>query len=135
MRPPPGDLEARLRILRGEEPTWFHPYPSLEEFNLRRSSFLASLNPEIRKRIAAWLSIGRTNPSIPPAYDPPFTELSFEICADVRHLADRILQGNGCLGQALALDDMCFINQIDGGDEWPHHQGRDRVRVDHHAEI
>ena len=66
----------------------------------------------------AWLDIGNKNLWVREAGDPPFNELSFKICRDVHDLTDRILQGNWGLGSAFVLDDICFINQVNGGDEW-----------------
>jgi hypothetical protein len=36
----------------------------------------------------------------------------------VTELQGRIGHGNWTLGQAFHLADLCFINQVDGGDEW-----------------
>lgn len=67
--------------------------------------------------VPAWLRIGRANPWISEAYDPPFTELSFREVASVDELAT-ILPGNWSLGSAFYLGDLCFIQQVNGGDEW-----------------
>lgn len=89
-----------------------------EEYNRKRQEFMDSLLPEMQERIKTWLAIGKENPWIKRAWDPPFDELSFYICTDVNDLADRILEGNHCLGSAFVIDDICFINQVTGGDEW-----------------
>lgn len=94
------------------------PWRSVDEYYQERQKFLESLSPEQREHVHTFFAIGRQNLWIRLAYDPPFSELSFVICSDVRDLAERILRGNWCLGQAFVLDDLCFINQIDGGDEW-----------------
>lgn len=94
------------------------PYDSPEDFRAECNRKLAQLSAEQQKLLIKWLRIGKRNPWIAEAYDPPFTVLSFEFCRDVRYLAERILQGNWCLGQAFAFENICFINQIDGGDEW-----------------
>lgn len=94
------------------------PYDSPEDFRAECNRRLAQLSAEQRELLSRWMRIGQKNPWIAEAYDPPFTVLSFEFCRDVRHITERLLQGNWCLGQAFALENICFINQIDGGDEW-----------------
>jgi hypothetical protein len=74
--------------------------------------------PEQLDRIRQWVLLGRRNPWISEAVDPPFDEHSFHICRDFRELAERLLHGNWCLGQAFALDNLCFINQVEYGGEW-----------------
>lgn len=68
--------------------------------------------------IKRWLAVGRGNPWISKADDPPLTEMSFAPCCDAEDLADKIREGNWCLGQGFFCDDLCLINQVDGGDEW-----------------
>jgi hypothetical protein len=68
--------------------------------------------------LLAWLNIGNRNPWIREADDPPFNEESFCECATIEGLKERLLVGNWCLGQAFYLGRLCFINQVDGGDEW-----------------
>jgi hypothetical protein len=98
--------------------TTFTQFDSFEEFRQAILNFRAGLTPQQLELIRSWIAIGRENPWISEADDPPFTELSFHLCQDIRELAEKLLHGNWCLGQAFALDDLCFINQIDGGDEW-----------------
>lgn len=59
------------------------------------------------------------------ACDPPFTESSIHLCTSVAELKYRIGHGNWCVGQGFAIANpfntdqhICFVNQIDGGDEW-----------------
>ena len=73
---------------------------------------------EQRARVKTWLEIGNGYEWIQKAEDPPFNALSFCPCTDLVDLADQIFRGGWCLGQAFFLDNICFINQIDGGDEW-----------------
>ena len=68
--------------------------------------------------VLRWLEIGLRNPWIREACDPPFTRKSFHRCATREELRERIWHGNWCLGQAFYLGDLCFIQQVDGGDEW-----------------
>lgn len=68
--------------------------------------------------VATWLVIGEANRWIQRACDPPFTPASFVACADAAELAARLAHGNWCLGQAFFLGDLCFIQQVGGGDEW-----------------
>ncbi len=91
---------------------------SSEEFRSRCEAKIAELTTEQREQLAWWVAIGRQNPWIQEAVDPPFTVLSFTFCRDIRELAERLFHGNWCLGQAFVLDEICFINQVDGGDEW-----------------
>ena len=68
---------------------------------------------------SVWLTIGQANPWISRAYDPPFTANSFHICKDQDELLDKLCGDQSwCLGQAFVLGDVCFIQQVDGGDEW-----------------
>ena len=68
--------------------------------------------------VATWLAIGEANRWIRRACDPPFTRECFVECADAAELAERLAHGNWCLGQAFFLGDLCFIQQVGGGDEW-----------------
>ena len=69
-------------------------------------------------QVAAWLEIGRANPWIREAWDPPFTEASFHECESADELRGKLAHGNWCLGQAFTFRDVAFIQQVDGGDEW-----------------
>jgi len=93
-------------------------FDSFTEFRQAILDFRAQLTADQLGLVREWIAIGRANPWIAKACDPPFNELSFGICQDFRELAERLLHGNWCLGQAFALENLCFINQIDGGDEW-----------------
>lgn len=70
--------------------------------------------------ISRWLTIGRTNPWIARAWDPPFDERSFAACDTSSELRDNLAQGNWSLGTAFYLlgTDLCLISQVNGGDEW-----------------
>ena len=39
-------------------------------------------------------------------------------CESLEQLEDYFRQGNWCLGQGFYYQNLCFINQINGGDEW-----------------
>lgn len=65
-----------------------------------------------------WLNIGRKNLWIREAEDPAFDFHSFTQCDSYAELADWVLQGNWCLGQAFYCKNICLINQVNGGDEW-----------------
>lgn len=43
---------------------------------------------------------------------------SFTVFTDLEKLKETFLNGNWCLGQAFIYKDLCFINQVNGGDEW-----------------
>ena len=94
------------------------------DYRQRCQATLGTLEADQQAQIKAWLEIGNRNQWIVEAWDPPFDAQSFTICKDVNDLAERILQGNWCLGQAYVLGDICFINQINGGDEWLTIKGR-----------
>jgi hypothetical protein len=64
-----------------------------------------------------WLEMGRQNPCIREADDPPFTTQSFHECRDENELLDK-LGNRWCIGQAFFLGELCFIQQIEGGREW-----------------
>lgn len=68
--------------------------------------------------IEEWLKIGKRNPWISNAYDPPFSKESFCRCETLEELYSKISKGNWCLAQAFYLGNLTFINQVDGGDEW-----------------
>jgi hypothetical protein len=68
--------------------------------------------------VHVWLLIGCKNHWIRHAYDPPFTERSFRECATEDELIAQLRHGNWCLGQAFYLRNLCFIQQVEGGDEW-----------------
>lgn len=66
----------------------------------------------------SWLAQGKANPWIREAWDPPFDENSFWVCDDVNELKEKLIHGNWSLGSAFVVNDICLINQDDGGDEW-----------------
>ena len=68
--------------------------------------------------VSTWLAIGEANRWIQRACDPPFSRRSFVECGDPKELAARLAHGNWCLGQVFFLGDLCFVQQVGGGDEW-----------------
>ncbi|SRR6266540_6317358 len=76
--------------------------------------------PELNETelIEQWLGIGRSNLWIRAATDPPFTRDSLHKCETLDELQERLRHGNWCLGQGFYHRDLCFINQVEGGDEW-----------------
>lgn len=68
--------------------------------------------------IEKWIEIGNKNPWISQAWDPPFDENSFCECKTVDELIEKFEHGNWCLGTAFYYKNLCFINQVNGGDEW-----------------
>lgn len=87
------------------------------QYNLRIED-MATEKPETQDFIKEWINIRRVNPWIKYAYDPPFSENSFCECSSIAELEERIGHGNWCLGTAFFYGNLCFINQVDGGDEW-----------------
>jgi len=65
-----------------------------------------------------WVMIGKRNLWIREAYDPPFTKTMLEKCETVEALQEKLSHTGWCLGQGFFFQNLCFINQIDGGDEW-----------------
>jgi len=43
---------------------------------------------------------------------------SFTVFDNLDKLKEDFEKGNWCLGQAFTYNDLCFIQQVDGGDEW-----------------
>ena len=68
--------------------------------------------------IKDWVKLGKRNPWIREATDPKFTERSFKECKDFEELNEQLKHGNWTTGQAFYLDNYCFIQQVNGGDEW-----------------
>ena len=71
-----------------------------------------------QEKIKRWIEIGNGNYWIQEAEDPPFNENSFYQCSNLKELQKKLNHGNWCLGQAFYLADICFIQQINGGNEW-----------------
>jgi len=69
-------------------------------------------------KLETWLKIGKKNPWIMNASDPEFTLRSFSECKTIEEIKQQFEHGNWCSGQAFYYQDLCFINQVDGGDEW-----------------
>lgn len=65
-----------------------------------------------------WYELGRQNPWIRHADDPRFTRASFYGCQSIDELAKRLSFTNWSLGTAFYYRNLCFINQVNGGDEW-----------------
>lgn len=76
---------------------------------------IPELDVELRD---AWYQVGLENPWIKNADDPPFTKDSFTGCYSVEELAERISGASWAVGVAFYYRDLCFINQVEGGDEW-----------------
>ena len=66
----------------------------------------------------AWHAIGMKNRWIRLADDPPFQLQSLCSCETLEILREHLKTGNWCLGQGFYYRNLCFINQVNGGDEW-----------------
>jgi hypothetical protein len=66
----------------------------------------------------SWDKIGNRNLWIREAYDPPFTKKMLEKCDTVESLQEKLSHTGWCLGQGFCYQNLCFINQMEGGDEW-----------------
>lgn len=73
---------------------------------------------EAKELIEIWESIGLANPWIKDATDPAFSKFMLIRVANLKDLKSIFQHGNWCLGQGFHFQNLCFINQIDGGDEW-----------------
>lgn len=69
--------------------------------------------------LAQWLAMGRADPYISAAYDPPFTENSFRHCGSREELR-RWFADYDCwaLGVAFSFADICFVNWVEGSSDW-----------------
>jgi hypothetical protein len=79
---------------------------------------LKELGAENKEWIPTWLEIGKNNHWISRAVDPVFDEDSFSECKTIEYLIQKFIHGNWSLGQAFYYKNLCFINQVNGGDEW-----------------
>lgn len=52
------------------------------------------------------------------ATDPPFSKEMLQECKSLEELEENLKWGNWSLGQGFYYDTLCFINQINAGDEW-----------------
>lgn len=67
-----------------------------------------------------WLRIGRRNPWIAEAWDPPFNDRAFALCRSPEQMARTVDRDNWSLGTAFVLadTDVCMIQQRDGAGEF-----------------
>lgn len=67
-----------------------------------------------------WLAIGRSNPWIRRASDPPFSASTFALCRGIEQMAAAVDRDNWSAGQAFAIagGDICMIQQCDGPGEF-----------------
>ncbi|WP_336775100.1 hypothetical protein [Paenibacillus sp. MMO-58] len=70
------------------------------------------------KMLDIWLLSGYLNPWIRAAEDPFFNRESFVVCETMEQLIEKFQRGNWSLGQAFVYKNLCFINQVNAGDEW-----------------
>lgn len=68
--------------------------------------------------IDVWEKIALENFWIKRAYDPPFNKSMLLKCNSPEELQEYLRKGNWCLGQGFYFQNICFINQIEAGDEW-----------------
>lgn len=79
-------------------------------------------------KVEKWLSIAQQNVWIRQrgsgdandmcAFEPPLTEHDFYQCYSIHELYNLLTRGNWILGQSFYYRNLCFINQINAGDEW-----------------
>lgn len=102
----PDEVKAAHSTLKGYRPEVYAEFVA------------AQAEPKQSRFMSKWLDIGKKNEWICEAYDPPFNTKSFHQCKDDAELIDKFKHGNWSLGQAFHIGDLCFIQQVDGGDEW-----------------
>ncbi|WP_433269000.1 DUF3846 domain-containing protein [Actinosynnema sp. CS-041913] len=125
-----GTTRFRVQVLTGATRQWRQADPVLLSWSeaYRDAVRLTLLRPEIAEvRVVpdlapelreVWYQLSLANPWIAAADDPPFTRSSFVGCYSVEELAEQIGHTSWSLGTAFYYRDLCFINQVDGGDEW-----------------
>lgn len=64
------------------------------------------------------MTSGQANHWISRSWDPPFTRKSFAKVRSLAALEWVFSHGNWSLGTGFIYQDLAFVNQIDGGDEW-----------------
>lgn len=101
-------------------PTWLQAYRSAVSLTISRPKIQeVRVVPELDQELqATWYRLGQENPWINKAVDPPFTPDSFVGCYSIEELTERLGHGTWSVGSAFYYQDLCFINQVDGGDEW-----------------
>ena len=71
-----------------------------------------------QEQLNTWLKLGRKNPWIREANDPPFTLEQLHEKKTIEGLDLHFKHGNWCLGDAPYYQNVCFINQVDSGTEY-----------------
>jgi hypothetical protein len=65
-----------------------------------------------------WHKIGMENYWIGRAWDPTFDGKHIYLCESIDEMMTLLIHGNWSTGTAFAYQDQCWINQVNGGDEW-----------------
>lgn len=102
--------EKRLTYMREyskKYPEYFADLKIVKELGMTDTTWLAK-----------WYEIGINNHWIAGAWDPQFTIGSFSECKTLEYLITKLQGGGWCLGQAFYYKNLCFIQQVNGGDEW-----------------
>ncbi|MEC0276849.1 hypothetical protein [Peribacillus frigoritolerans] len=94
------------RIQKNER-GYYHDLEIIRELGMQDTSLLKT-----------WYEIGLKNYWIAGAWDPKFTIDSFAECKTLGYLLKMLKHGNWSLGSAFYYRNLCFINQVNGGDEW-----------------
>ncbi|MEV6831201.1 DUF3846 domain-containing protein [Amycolatopsis sp. NPDC051102] len=120
----------RVQMWTGSEPRWSSDDQAFTDWSeayryavqltetwdvIEQVRVVPELDEQLREQ---WYQLGLENPWISSADDPPFTRNSFVGCYSVDELEERIGHGNWAIGTAFYYRDLCFINQVEGGDEW-----------------
>ena len=84
---------------------------SLQSVNVEKWLSMAQQNIWIRQR-------GSGDADDICAFEQVLTHQDFYQCGSVTELYNLLTQGNWILGQPFYFRNLCFINQINAGDEW-----------------
>lgn len=89
-----------------------------EGTNVEAIRVIPTEGSEVARLKVEWLAIGRENPWVREAYDPPFRLESFYPCYTVDELEHELTRLSWSIGAAFYYRDLAFIQQVEGGDEW-----------------
>lgn len=99
--------EARLNFLRDNKKGYYSNIEVIKELGMTDTTWLLT-----------WYEKGFNNTWISGAYDPIFSISSFKECKTFDYLVRCLKSGGWSLGTAFYYQNLAFINQSDGGDEW-----------------
>jgi hypothetical protein len=99
-------VESRLQFIR-KRPDVYSDIKVIRELGMQNTEWLLK-----------WYELGLNNYWIARAYDPKFTLNAFFECKTLDYLMEQLKKRNWCVGTAFYYKNICFIEQVSGGDEW-----------------